>query len=235
MENIKIINHIYTEEEFDKLIHNLTSAQRAKISKLSKKIRPITRFTDIDIKLQPTKFTFTDRETGSITEFDVKSDEEVQKLNDVIKPGKTSIAYKKLYFDADKPVDLGDEGMPRDQKQVEGSYLGYIKRVSSLYEQAFNWNPSFLCKTPKLVKIAKVQTYHTYGYPGFVKPTIAEVLVQLPEDLQKEATAFEFGVKGDDIYANLSPSQKHHNCYVNIYKLAESEKEPQEVIEEYGE
>ena len=234
MEDIKIVNHIYTEEEFDKLIHNLTSAQKAKIQMLSKKIKPITRFSDLDIKLQPTKVKFISRKDETVAEFDVETDEEVQKLLNGVKEGKTSTTYKKIYFRSEKPVHLEDEGMPRDPKQVKDSYLGYIKKASSLYEEAFNWDSEFLCKAPKLVKIAEVQTYHTYGYPGFIKPSIAEVLIQLPESLQKEANAFGFGVKGDNIYQNLSPSQKFHDCYVNVYKLADGEVEPQEVIDHYN-
>lgn len=38
--------------------------------------------------------------------------------------------------------------------------------------------------------IAEFSCYHTYGYVGFFKPTIAEVLQQFPDDVLNEANAF---------------------------------------------
>jgi len=38
--------------------------------------------------------------------------------------------------------------------------------------------------------IAEFSCYHTYGYYGFFKPSIAEVLQQFPDDVLSEANAF---------------------------------------------
>ena len=38
--------------------------------------------------------------------------------------------------------------------------------------------------------ITEFSCYHTYGYPGLFKPSIAEVLQQFPDDALEEANAF---------------------------------------------
>ena len=38
--------------------------------------------------------------------------------------------------------------------------------------------------------IAEFPCYHTYGYPGLFKPSIAEVLQQFPDDVLEKANAF---------------------------------------------
>jgi hypothetical protein len=42
-----------------------------------------------------------------------------------------------------------------------------------------------------LKPIRDIRTHHTYGYYGFFKPAIAEVLAQIPEDILEQVVAFE--------------------------------------------
>ncbi len=57
--------------------------------------------------------------------------------------------------------------------------------------EAFTWDPKRLGRAQNLVKHATIRTLHTYGYYGMFKPSIAEVLAQIPEALLEQTVAFE--------------------------------------------
>lgn len=50
-------------------------------------------------------------------------------------------------------------------------------------------------------EVSRINTYHTYGHPAMFKPSIAEVLAQIPDDLLGSVSAFEVSGPGhvDDI------------------------------------
>lgn len=56
---------------------------------------------------------------------------------------------------------------------------------------AYLWDPKPADKAPAFKRVAEIQTLHTYGYIGFFKPSIAEVLSQIPEQLVDQVIAFE--------------------------------------------
>lgn len=68
----------------------------------------------------------------------------------------------------------------------------YLKPVD-LFTIAFTWpgTPKPDVRAPRLQKLRTIKTYHTWAYYGFFKPTIAEVLAQIPEDILDEVIAFE--------------------------------------------
>jgi hypothetical protein len=66
----------------------------------------------------------------------------------------------------------------------------YIKPCH-LRTQAYTWDAKKAAKAPALVEIVDIRTYHTYGYHGFFKPSIAEVIAQIPADLIDQVTEFE--------------------------------------------
>ncbi len=68
--------------------------------------------------------------------------------------------------------------------------LCYIKRVDP-FNIAFTWDPRPRWKVFGLKAICDITTYHTYGYYGFFKPSIAEVLAQIPAELLDKVVAFE--------------------------------------------
>lgn len=72
---------------------------------------------------------------------------------------------------------------------VEGN-LFYIKPVD-LFEIAYTWDPKVTERARGLVKLKDITTYHTYGYYGLFKPSIAEVIAQIPEELLESVVAFE--------------------------------------------
>lgn len=56
---------------------------------------------------------------------------------------------------------------------------------------AFTWDPCPTDPAKGLVEIARIRTLHTYGYYGMFKPSVAEVLAQIPEHLVDQVVAFE--------------------------------------------
>jgi hypothetical protein len=56
---------------------------------------------------------------------------------------------------------------------------------------AFPWSPKRDVLAEGLIEIARITTLHTYAYHGFFKPTIAEVLSQIPEEYLGQVIAFE--------------------------------------------
>lgn len=74
-----------------------------------------------------------------------------------------------------------------------------VKRKGKLYyikdedprKVAFTWDPKLKNKAKKLEKLCNITTYHTYGYYGFFKPSIAEVIAQIPKYYLDKTVAFE--------------------------------------------
>lgn len=60
-----------------------------------------------------------------------------------------------------------------------------ISRVS------FIWEPKKKGIAPKMTVLGEILTYHTYGHPMLFKPSIAEVLSQIPEQYLEEVVAFQ--------------------------------------------
>jgi hypothetical protein len=57
--------------------------------------------------------------------------------------------------------------------------------------ESYVWSPVQAEAALALVEIVDIRTYHTFGYKGFFKPSIAEVIAQIPEDLIDQVTEFE--------------------------------------------
>jgi hypothetical protein len=74
----------------------------------------------------------------------------------------------------------------RDERNV----LSYIKHVD-LFSASFLWKPEPLEAAADLTEIGRITTYHTFGYPALFKPSVAEVLAQIPEAYLGAAVAFE--------------------------------------------
>jgi len=66
----------------------------------------------------------------------------------------------------------------------------YIKPVD-LRGIAFTWDPKGRGRARNLIAIADVRTYHSFAYHGFFKPSIAEVLAQMPAEIAAWVTAFQ--------------------------------------------
>jgi hypothetical protein len=72
-----------------------------------------------------------------------------------------------------------------------GSYgKCYIEPVD-LFTIAYTWDPKRARKAVGLEQICDITTYHTWAYYGFFKPTISEVLAQIPAAHLEAVSAFE--------------------------------------------
>ncbi len=71
--------------------------------------------------------------------------------------------------------------------------LRYVSVPRDLRNTSFLWNarPKLWGRTSDLGYFASISTYHTFGYQGFFKPSVAEVLAQIPEDYLAQTVAFE--------------------------------------------
>lgn len=74
-----------------------------------------------------------------------------------------------------------------------------------------------------LESVEEFPCFHTYGYPGFFKPSIGEVLSQLPEKSKKESKYFEIIEEPDTVddlnmYLDVV-NQGYHVSKVRTYKL----------------
>ena len=82
----------------------------------------------------------------------------------------------------------------------------YLKRYNAkmMREESYIWNIEKDIR--KQVDMTGVKTlaefpcYHTYGYYGCFKPSIAEVLQQFPDELLEEANAFYMTSMPEDVY-----------------------------------
>lgn len=52
-------------------------------------------------------------------------------------------------------------------------------------------------EVPELVEIGSFSTEHSYGAPAFFKPTVSEVMSQMPSPLKRTGWAFSIEVAGD--------------------------------------
>ena len=81
----------------------------------------------------------------------------------------------------------------KDNGSYEQHYDGnlfYIKDVD-LRNVAFTWDPTPAKKVEGLEKLCELTTYHSYGYHGFFKPSVAEVISQIPSEYVDDCVAFE--------------------------------------------
>lgn len=75
----------------------------------------------------------------------------------------------------------------------EDGKLYYIEEVANLRRVSYTWSPkpSKPVEEGSLNPLTDIRTYHTWAYYGFFKPTIAEVLAQIPESQIEDVVAFE--------------------------------------------
>ena len=69
--------------------------------------------------------------------------------------------------------------------------LHYIPIPDDLVSTSFLWEKRPLEAATGLSEIARIKTYHTFGYIGLFKPSVREVMVCIPEDLLDKVVAYE--------------------------------------------
>lgn len=99
-----------------------------------------------------------------------------------------------------------------------GGNFYYLKPVD-LFRIAFTWpgTPKADVRAPRLQKLRTIKTYHAWDYYGFFKPTIAEVLAQIPEDILDEVIAFELEPPADPLEPWDIVQYGHHVAETTFY------------------
>lgn len=132
------------------------------------------------------------------------SDEELRELHARIKPVvRFNIVTSKN--GEIKPTEVYEEGL-----------LFYIKDVDPR-DVAFTWEPEPVKKADGLERLDDIVTYHTFGAPILFKPSIAEVLAQIPEKYKEKAVAFE--VRTNDMGPWNVISNEEGSYHVTVTRL----------------
>ena len=76
---------------------------------------------------------------------------------------------------------------------------------------AFTWDPKPTTRAAGLIKLDQIVTNHTYGYHGMFKPSIAEVLCQIPEKYLNDVVAFEteYGGMAGEYHSGVTTLYRH--------------------------
>ena len=58
------------------------------------------------------------------------------------------------------------------------------------FGQSYPWEHDLVAEATDIEELARIRTLHTWAYYGFFKPTYAEVIAQIPEELLSRVTHF---------------------------------------------
>ena len=88
-----------------------------------------------------------------------------------------------------------------------------------IYNQSYTFinNNEVYGRTSSLKPIAKIITYHRCGYPMFVKPSVYEVLYQIPEELRDKVVAFELYVSSPYVWDVYNEDLDRHAVTCILY------------------
>lgn len=84
----------------------------------------------------------------------------------------------------------------------------------------------YIHKIPKLEKIARIYVRGSINYHGCLDISIAQILLSIPKEYLKDANCYEFAGTG-------VMHKSYHIAWVDLFKLAHGEKEPEIVTEYY--
>lgn len=89
-------------------------------------------------------------------------------------------------------------------------------RRPDLFLDAFPWAPRVTRMVPEdqLEVRGETQTLHKYGFYGFFKPSVAEVLAQIPKELEEQKLLFE--VVGPNTFSDLTAERKALNAGFHV-------------------
>jgi len=81
-----------------------------------------------------------------------------------------------------------DNNLHESPRQNERLY--YIQPVD-IQQESYTWDPHPTRPAELGDKICDIATYHSYGYYGMFKPSVAEVIAAIPESLRDQVGGFE--------------------------------------------
>lgn len=113
------------------------------------------------------------------------------------------------FFDDDKLANylLGEEHFRRHQRLIKryGRLLFWTEQVPVYCP--LSQAQKILQEASGLVELRRVTTYYDSDYsPAVLRPTIADAIIQCPEDILKQVVAFEF----------VAPSSNAKDCYDEV-------------------
>lgn len=83
---------------------------------------------------------------------------------------------------------------------------------------AFTWDPRKLREAAGLEELARIKTYHEYSSHVFFKPSLAEVLAQIPRRFIDNVNAFEIPVGWND--PDPEPAGGYHKITTILYRIS---------------
>ena len=75
-----------------------------------------------------------------------------------------------------------------------------------------------LCPAHKLTPITEIETYHRCGYWAFLKPSVYEVLYQIPEVLRDKVCAFELYADSENGLSLYDMDLGRHRLHCILYQ-----------------
>ena len=100
------------------------------------------------------------------------------------------------------PVVENDQGQP------------HFITPCDIENTAFTWSPKREDEAAGLTPLKTITTYHDYGAPVFFKPSINEVLAQIPPELLGKVTGFS---TEPDQARQFTPGGSHHVGITTLY------------------
>jgi hypothetical protein len=82
---------------------------------------------------------------------------------------------------------------------------------------SFLWDAKPAKKAKKLKTLCDITTHHSFGFAGFFKPSIAEVLAQIPEEHLDKVVAFEI-VEAPESADDLNREREATNAGYHVAK-----------------
>ncbi len=92
--------------------------------------------------------------------------------------------------------------------------------IYSLSNYLYIWSPKVSFPIDQLEEITTIETYHSYGAPSLFKPSIREVLAQIPRELLGKKIYFEVSLPGTEtLDGQKYMSLGFHTARTTFYKL----------------
>jgi len=137
-----------------------------------------------------------------------------ERLKELVKRIRPVVRYAK----GEKGLFESGEGIPYYIKPVHPRNVSYL------------WNAKPVKMAAGLATLTDITTYHTYGYHGFFKPSIAEVIAQIPEKHIDRIMAFEIiesPETADDLNLHLQElNEGYHVAVTRLYRKKHAGKRP---------
>jgi hypothetical protein len=84
-----------------------------------------------------------------------------------------------------------------------------------LRNEVFTWDPKRLQQVDDVELVTSISTYHHCGHPALFKPSISEVLCQLPEDFAKQGICW-FVTETEDV--QICADGEGHKTTTHLYR-----------------